>query len=201
MQVKRQDVAGIDLSDGSAPLLTRISHRVSSRGRRGAVPSGVFDQEAWSGPPVPSADGSRESRSRREEEVDARASSTTSNAEIGHDPHRPEGLRRRFAACVSPPPARVRWARLEASPRPPCAVVGGLSAAWPRLLRCLSSAMEGHRRRRGALNPEPWRTQRTTLGARAEPRGRGARTCGTSSTPMGANAADSCRFTAAAEGW
>jgi len=113
--------------------------------------------------------------------VDARASSTTSNAEIGRDPHRPRGLRRHvpvfvvaaprrwrniavvaaprirvhgarngrrwgrrpglvgrgartcgtlrraFGACVSPPPARVRWARLGASPRPLCAVVGGES--------------------------------------------------------------------------
>ena len=29
---------------------------------------------------------------------------------------------------------------------------------------------EGHRRRRGALNPDPWRSQRTTLGDPAEPR-------------------------------
>jgi len=45
-------------------------------------------------------------------------------------------------------------------------VVGGMA----RLLRCRSSAMEGHRRRRGASNSEPWRTQRTTLGAPAKPR-------------------------------
>ncbi len=55
--------------------------------------------------------------------------------------------------------------------RPPFASIAGLSAAWPRLLRCRSSAMEGHRRRRGALNPDPWRPQRTTLGAPAGPRG------------------------------
>jgi len=48
--------------------LTRTSHQLSWRGRRGAVPSGVFDQEARPEPPVPSADGAREPRSRREEE-------------------------------------------------------------------------------------------------------------------------------------
>ena len=36
-------------------------------------------------------------------------------------------LRRAFGACVSPPPARVRWARLGASLRTHCAVVGGES--------------------------------------------------------------------------
>ncbi len=47
-----------------------------------------------------------------------------------------------------------------------------VAAACPRLLRCRSSAMEGHRRRRGASNPDPWRTQRTTLGDPAGPLGR-----------------------------
>ena len=121
----------------------------SSCGRRCTTPSGVFSlrgarrtvkydsapYEVRPEPPVPSADGAREPMSRREEEVDARASSTTSNAEIGHDPHRPEGLRRHGT----------------------------------RLRRCRSSAMEGHRRRRGASNPDPWRSQRTTLGAPAGP--------------------------------
>ncbi len=113
--------------------------------------------------------------------VDARASSTTRNEEIGHDPNRPIGLRRHgpvffvaaprrwrdiavvaaprirghgarngrywglrpdlarrgvvldstlrraFGACVSPPSARFRWARLGASLRPLCAAVGGES--------------------------------------------------------------------------
>ncbi len=48
--------------------LARISHRVSSRGRRGAAPSGVFDLEARPRPTVPSADGARAPRSRREKE-------------------------------------------------------------------------------------------------------------------------------------
>jgi len=47
--------------------LARISHQLSSRDRRGTVPSGVFDPEVRPGPPVPSADGSRVPRSRRKE--------------------------------------------------------------------------------------------------------------------------------------
>jgi len=54
-----------DWSDGGT---ARVSHQLSSRGQRGAVPSGVYDQEARLEPPVPSADGAREARSRREEE-------------------------------------------------------------------------------------------------------------------------------------
>jgi len=84
----RDLVSGILLR---APL-TSISHRLSSRGRRGAVPSGVFDLEIRLESSAPSADGARAPRSRREEEVDARASSTTSNEEIGHEtPIGPEG--------------------------------------------------------------------------------------------------------------
>ena len=49
---------------------------------------------------------------------------------------RPEGrgvvldstLRRAFGACVSPPSARVRWARLGANLRPLCAAVSGESS-------------------------------------------------------------------------
>ena len=54
----------------SSPVadLARTSHQLSWRGWRGAVPSGVFDPEARPEPPVPSADGAREPRSRREEE-------------------------------------------------------------------------------------------------------------------------------------
>jgi len=73
--------------------------------------------EARLGPPVPSADGSREPRSRREEEVDARASSTTSNAEIGHDPHRPEGLRRHGPVFFVAAPRRWRDIAVVAAPR------------------------------------------------------------------------------------
>ncbi len=40
------------------------------------------------------ADGACEARSRREEEVDAWSSSTTTNAEIVHNPHLPFGWRR-----------------------------------------------------------------------------------------------------------
>jgi len=84
------------------------------------VPSGVFDLEVRLGSPVPSADGAREPRSRREEEVDARASSTTSNEEIGHDPHRPEGLRRHGPAFFVAAPRRWRTSpssrRLESGP-------------------------------------------------------------------------------------
>jgi len=42
--------------------------------------------------------------------------------------------------------------------------------AMARLFRCHSSAMEGHRRRRGASNTDPWRTQRTTPWVPAGPR-------------------------------
>ena len=40
------------------------------------------------------ADGACEARSRQEEEVDAWPSSTTTNAEIVHNPHLPSGWRR-----------------------------------------------------------------------------------------------------------
>jgi len=54
--------------EGKATFPARISHRVPSRGRRGAVHSGVFDPEVRSGSPVLSADGARAPRSRRSEE-------------------------------------------------------------------------------------------------------------------------------------
>jgi hypothetical protein len=73
--------------------------------------------EVRSKPPVPSADGAREPRSRREEEVDARASSTTSNDEIGHDPHRPEGLRRHGSGFFVVAPRRWRNIAVVASSR------------------------------------------------------------------------------------
>jgi hypothetical protein len=47
-----------------------------------------------------------------------------------------------------------------------------VAAAWPRFLRCPSSAMDGHRLCRGASNPETWRTQGTTLGSQPEALGR-----------------------------
>ena len=50
-------------------------------------------------------------------EVDARASSTTSNEEIGHDPHRPEGLRRHCPAFVVAAPRRWRNIAIVAAPR------------------------------------------------------------------------------------
>jgi len=43
-------------------------------------------------------------------------------------------------------------------PQPPCA--RRVPAARHRLRRCRSSTMEGHRRRRGALQPAPRRTER-----------------------------------------
>ncbi len=88
-----------------------ISHHVASRGPRDVVRCGVFDLEARPGPPVPSADGACEPRSRRQEEVDARASSTTSNEEIGRDPHRPGGLRRHGPAFFVAAPRRWRTSR------------------------------------------------------------------------------------------
>jgi hypothetical protein len=121
--------------------------------------------EARPGPPVPSADGSRESRSRREEEVDARASSTTSNTEIGHDPHRPEGLRRRSAACD---PA------LEASDRTPASAGNGhlslpspgcwrhgpvFFVAAPRRWRDIAVVAPPRIRTHGARNGRCWGTQ------------------------------------------
>jgi hypothetical protein len=51
-----------------AVAIARFSHHVASRGPRDVVRCGVFDQEARPEPPVPSADGAREPRSRREEE-------------------------------------------------------------------------------------------------------------------------------------
>ena len=72
------------------------------------MPSGVFDPEARPESPVSFADGAREPRSRREEEADARASSTTSNEEMGRDPHRPEGLRRHDPSFVVAAPRRWR---------------------------------------------------------------------------------------------
>jgi hypothetical protein len=70
--------------------------------------------------PAPSADRTREPRSRREEEVDARASSTTSNAEIGRAPYRPEGLRRHGPVFFVAAPRRCRTSpssrRLESRP-------------------------------------------------------------------------------------
>ena len=81
------------------------------------MPSGVFDLEARPVPSVPSADGARAPRSRREEKVDARASSTTSNAEIGHDPHRPKGLRRHGPAFFVAAPRRWKDIAVVAAPR------------------------------------------------------------------------------------
>jgi len=89
----------------------------SPRGARRTVEYALRALEARLGSPVPSADGSRESRSRREEEVDARASSTTSNAEIGHDPHRPEGLRRHGPVFFVAAPRRWRDIAVVAAPR------------------------------------------------------------------------------------
>jgi len=103
--------------EGVGAPLTCISHQFSSRGRKGVVRCGVCDQEARLGSPVPSADGSRESTSRREEEVDARASSTTSNAEIGHDPHRPEGLRRHGPVFFVAAPRRWKDIAVVTAPR------------------------------------------------------------------------------------
>jgi hypothetical protein len=64
-----------------------------SRREGGEVPCtvGFATKRSGPGPPVSSADWAREPRSRREEEVDARASSTTSNTEIGRDPIGPKG--------------------------------------------------------------------------------------------------------------
>ncbi len=97
--------------------LACISHQLSSRDREAVVRCGVCDQEARLGSPEPSADGSRESRSRRDEEVDARASSTTSNAEIGRDPHRPGGLRRHGPVFFVAAPRRWRDIAVVAAPR------------------------------------------------------------------------------------
>jgi len=80
-------------------------------------PVGFSTKRPGPGPPVPSADGAREARSRREEEVDARASSTTSNEEIGHDPHRPEGLRRHGPVFFVAAPRRWRDIAVVAPPR------------------------------------------------------------------------------------
>ncbi len=49
--------------------------------------------------------------------VDARALSTTSNEEIGRDPHRPEGLRRHGSVFVVVAPRRWRDIAVVASPR------------------------------------------------------------------------------------
>jgi hypothetical protein len=48
--------------------LACISHHVAPRGPRDVVRCDVFNREARPQPPVPSADGAREPRSRREEE-------------------------------------------------------------------------------------------------------------------------------------
>ncbi len=49
--------------------------------------------------------------------VDARASSTASNAEIGHDPHRPKGLRRHGPVFFVAAPRRWRGIAVVAAPR------------------------------------------------------------------------------------
>jgi len=49
--------------------------------------------------------------------VDARASSTTSNEDIGHDPHRPEGLRRHGPVFFVAAPQRWRNIVIVATPR------------------------------------------------------------------------------------
>jgi len=139
-----------------------MSHRLSSRGREAVVRCGVCDQEARPGSPVPSADGAREPRSRREEEVDARASSTTSNAEIGHDPHRPEGLRRRFAACVPAPEASSRTPAIAGNghlslPLPGCRRHGPVFfVAAPRRWKDFTVVAAPRTRTHGARNGRRW---------------------------------------------
>jgi hypothetical protein len=73
------------------------------------------------------------------------------------------------ARSTVPPCTTPRLARFRRIPQglPPKGC-GGM----PRLLCCRSLAMEGHRHRRGASSPDPWRTQRTTPGNPAEPLGR-----------------------------
>jgi len=99
--------------------------------------------------------------------VDARASSTTSNEEIGRDPHRPKGLRRHGPVFVVDAPRRWRDIAVVAAP-----------------------GIRGH----GARN-------RRHRGPRPDLVGRGARTCGTSSTPRRENAAGCDISPAAAESW
>ena len=97
--------------------LACISHRVSSRGRRGAVASGVFDPEARPGSPSAVRRWGSCAEVKARGGVDARASSTTSNAEIGHDPHRPEGLRRHGPVFFVATPRRWRDIAVVAAPR------------------------------------------------------------------------------------
>ena len=144
--------------------LARISHQLSWRGWRSAVPSGVFDPEARPEPPVPTAAGAREPRSRREEES------------------MPEHRRRR---------ATKRQAATPIGPK------GCGAMAPPSSLPLLGDG--GHRRRRGAWNPGPWRRNGRRWGIRPGLAGRGVVLDSTSSTPRRENP-DGCSTSPAAAG-